>query len=284
MSELVVVGSLNMDLVVKCGRIPVPGETVLGNGFAMVPGGKGANQAYAAAKLGKGSVSMIGRVGVDLFGEKLKANLASVGVDVGEVLETTAAPTGVATITVDERGQNSIVVASGANFEWSVGELEQLRSVFRGAQYALFQLETPLAIVAALLRMAKEEGVTTILDPAPAQHLSRELLEAVDLLTPNETEALELGDLAGCSVLLKLGARGSRFGDIAVAAIAVAAVDTTGAGDIYNAALSVALVEGKTMLAAMQFASVAAGLSVMKMGAQPSVPSRAEVDGYGLSW
>ncbi len=284
MSELVVVGSLNMDLVVKCGRIPVPGETVLGNGFAMVPGGKGANQAYAAAKLGKGSVSMIGRVGVDLFGEKLKANLASVGVDVGEVLETTVAPTGVATITVDERGQNSIVVASGANFEWSVGELERLRSVFRGAQYALFQLETPLAIVAALLRMAKEEGVTTILDPAPAQHLSRELLEAVDLLTPNETEALELGDLAGRRVLLKRGARGSRFGDLEVAAIAVEAVDTTGAGDIYNAALSVALVEGKTMLAAMQFASVAAGLSVMKMGAQPSVPSRAEVDGYGLSW
>lgn len=278
------VGSLNMDLVVKCGRIPVPGETVLGNGFAMVPGGKGANQAYAAAKLGKGSVSMIGRVGVDLFGEKLKANLASVGVDVGEVLETTVAPTGVATITVDERGQNSIVVASGANFEWSVGELERLRSVFRGAQYALFQLETPLAIVAALLRMAKEEGVTTILDPAPAQHLSRELLEAVDLLTPNETEALELGDLAGRRVLLKRGARGSRFGDLEVAAIAVEAVDTTGAGDIYNAALSVALVEGKTMLAAMQFASVAAGLSVMKMGAQPSVPSRAEVDGYGLSW
>lgn len=272
-----------MDLVVKCGRIPVPGETVLGNGFAMLPGGKGANQAYAAAKLGKGSVSMIGRVGVDLFGEKLKANLASVGVDVSEVLETSAAPTGVATITVDERGQNSIVVASGANFEWSVGELERLRSEFRGARFALFQLETPLEIVAALLRMAKEEGVTTILDPAPAQLLTRELLEAVDILTPNEMEALELGDLRGCSVLLKRGAQGSRFGDIEVAAIAVEAVDTTGAGDIYNAALAVALAEGKTMLAAMQFASIAAGLSVMKMGAQPSVPSRAEVDGYGLS-
>ncbi len=281
---LLVVGSLNMDLVVRCRRIPAPGETALGSGFQMMPGGKGANQAYAAARLSHGRVSMIGRVGQDLFGVRLKENLRVAGVDVGGVVEVEGAATGVATITVEEGGENSIVVAGGANFVWDIGDLEGLRLRFRGARFALFQLETPLAVVAKLLRMAKEEGVTTILDPAPAQALPRELLDAVDLLTPNETEAQGLGELGAGKKLLKLGAKGSRFGDLVVPAIAVEAVDTTAAGDTYNAALAVGLSEGMEMLRAMRFASVAAGLSVTRMGAQASAPSRAEVDAYGMSW
>ncbi len=281
---LVVVGSLNMDLVVRCARIPAPGETVLGSGFQMVPGGKGANQANAAAKLSRERVSIIGRVGEDLFGAQLKEHLSVAGVDVSGVLEVSGAATGVATITVDDHGENSIVVASGANFVWDRGALEGLRPRFRGVRYALFQLETPLDVVATLLRMAKEEGVTTILDPAPAQVLPRELVDAVDLLTPNETEARVLGDAGAGKVLLKLGEKGSRFGDIVVSAIAVEALDTTAAGDTYNAALAVGLSEGMEMERAMRFASVAAGISVTRVGAQISAPSRAEVDGYGLSW
>jgi ribokinase len=281
---LLVVGSLNMDLVVRCGRIPAPGETVLGSGFEMVPGGKGGNQANAAARLSQQGVAMIGRVGRDVFGARLKENLRVAGVDVSGVLEVEGAATGVATITVDEGGENSIVVAGGANFVWDLGELEGLRPRFRGVRFALFQLETPLAVVGRLLRMAKEEGVSTILDPAPAQVLPRELLEAVDLLTPNETEARVLGDVGAGKVLLKLGAKGSRFGAIEVPAIAVEAVDTTAAGDTYNAGLAVGLSEGMGMERAMRFASVAAGISVTRMGAQTSAPSRAEVDAYGLSW
>jgi ribokinase len=134
------------------------------------------------------------------------------------------------------------------------------------------------------LRIAKEEGVTTILDPAPAQVLSREIVDAVDLITPNETEARVLGDVGAGKLLLKLGEKGSRFGDIVVPAIAVDAVDTTAAGDTYNAALAVGLSEGMEMEKAMRFGSVAAGISVTRMGAQTSAPSRAEVDSYGLSW
>ncbi len=273
-----------MDLVVRCERIPEPGETVLGTGFQMLPGGKGANQANAAARLSRDSVSMIGRVGDDTFGQALRENLSRVGVDVSRVETVPGVATGVATITVDQTGQNSIVVASGANFVWDTGDLEKYREAFRGARYALFQLETPIDVVAALLRMAKHEGVTTILDPAPAQVLSRELLETVDLLTPNETEARVVGEVGVGKVLLKLGEKGSQFGAIHVPAIAVKAVDTTAAGDTYNAGLAVGLSEGMGMEQAMRFASVAAGIAVTRVGAQTSAPSRDEVDAYGLSW
>jgi len=283
MADLVVVGSLNMDLVVRCTRIPMPGETVLGSSFQSLPGGKGANQAYAAAKLSRGKVAMIGRVGCDAFGEELKLNLERAGVDVGQVIAVEGVATGIATITVDATGQNSIVVTSGANFCWDMDRLEGLRETFRGAKFALFQLETPLDVVMHLMRMAKQENVTTILDPAPAQVLPEELLALVDLITPNETEAAIVGTLDDRKVLLKLGEKGSRFGDIAVDAIAVKAVDTTAAGDTYNAGLAVGLSEGMDMSAAMKFASVAAGLAVTQMGAQSSAPTRAAVDAYLLS-
>lgn len=269
-----------MDLVVRCARIPAPGETVLGNGFQTLPGGKGANQAYAAARLSRGPVAMVGKVGADAFGEALRGNLERVGVDVSGVSTVAGEATGVATITVDAGGQNSIVVASGANFCWRMEELEDLRPVFEGAGFVLFQLETPLEVVMRLAAMAKEAGAMTILDPAPARELPRAVWEVVDLVTPNETEAEQILDAPAEKVLLKLGARGSRFGDIEVAAIAVEAVDTTAAGDTYNAALAVGLSEGMAMGEAMRFASVAAGLSVTRVGAQSSAPTRDEVDAY----
>src|ERR1700743_477890 len=161
---VVVVGSLNMDFVVRTDRLPAPGETVLGRGFQMIPGGKGANQAVAAGKLGAGSVAvkMIGRVGLDLFADHLKASLASAGVDVSSVHASRTQPTGVALIAVETSGQNQIVVASGATGDLPVGDVEAMRPVIRGARIALFQLETALATIAASLKLARAEGARTI--------------------------------------------------------------------------------------------------------------------------
>src|SRR5690349_7622058 len=172
--SIVVVGSLNMDFVVSVKQLAAPGETVLGRNFQMFPGGKGANQAVAAAKLGGNSVDvrMIGRVGYDVFAYHLKASLSAAGVDVAAVHATRSQATGVALISVDRAGQNSIVVASGANHELAAADVEAMRPVFHGAGLALFQLETPLDTVEATLAVAREEGLTTILDPAPAQPLA----------------------------------------------------------------------------------------------------------------
>lgn len=310
MGGIVVVGSLNMDLVLAVPRIPAPGETLLGEGFAMLPGGKGANQAYAAARLaGEGThVAMAGKVGADVFGERLRNNLAAVGVNVAAVGESQREATGVATITVDAAGQNAIVVAPGANFDWTVEEAERLAPLFAGASYAMFQLETPLAVVEALLKIALEAGARTILDPAPAQRLGREMLQLASILTPNETEArllvgegpgtVALAEAAGLAarlqaagardVLVKLGEKGSVYLREGVAvsealhvpAFAVEAVDTTAAGDTFNAGLAVALAEGEPLEAAIRFASAAAGLSVTRRGAQASAPGRDEVVAY----
>lgn len=307
MSAIVaVVGSLNMDFVVTVPRLPAPGETVLGRNFQMIPGGKGANQACAAGKLGAGSVRtrMAGRVGYDLFADHLKASLAAAGVDVSAVHATRSQPTGVALIWVEESGQNAIVVAPGANHALPPSDVEALRSTFRGARLALFQLETPLATVAAALALAREEGVRTILDPAPAQPLSRELLGQVDLLTPNESEAcsllgraperLALGQapeivakllaLGPGAVVLKLGELGCYYGDgrreFASPGFAVEATDTTAAGDTFNGALAVALAEERPLEEALAFANAAAALSVTRLGAQASIPTRAEVDEF----
>src|SRR5450432_1473501 len=173
MPALVVVGSLNMDFVVSVEHLPATGETVLGRDFQMIPGGKGANQACAAGKLSTGGVAvrMIGRVGYDVFADHLKASLAAAGVDVSAVNATRSQPTGVALIWVDRQGQNSIVVASGANHALAAADVEAMRKVFRGASLALFQLETPLDTVTAALALARAEGVRTILDPAPARLL-----------------------------------------------------------------------------------------------------------------
>jgi len=301
---LVVVGSLNMDFVVSVERLPVAGETVLGRDFQMIPGGKGANQACAAGKLGAGAVAvrMIGRVGCDVFADHLKASLGAAGVDVAAVASTKSQPTGVALIWVDRQGQNSIVVASGANFALAPADVESMRQVFRGASLALFQLETPLDAVMAALAVAREEGLRTMLDPAPAQPLPAGLLARVDILTPNENEALmllgrsparvspaeapelatALRQLGPRNVILKLGDRGSYYsgdaGAFQTPAFPVQVRDTTAAGDTFNAALAVALAEGRPIERALLFANAAAAISVTRLGAQASAPTRAEVD------
>jgi ribokinase len=304
--SIVVVGSLNMDFVVSVKRLPSPGETVLGRNFTMVPGGKGANQACAAGKLASTTalVRMIGRVGKDLFADHLKASLAAAGVDVSGVHAANSQPTGCALISVDELGQNSIVVAPGANFELAAADVEAMRKSFHGASVALFQLENPLPAIAAALALAREEGVTTILDPAPAQALPPELLANVDILTPNENEALKLLDRPGHgitlaeapdiaasllllgprTIILKLGPAGCFIQQPAwqehVAGFSVKPVDTTAAGDTFNAALAVALAEGRSLSQAAVFANAAAAISVTRPGAQPSAPIRREVDSF----
>jgi ribokinase len=298
--RLVIFGSLNMDFVVRVERLPGPGETALGSGFQMLPGGKGANQACAAGRIGSGVVSaaMAGRVGYDLFADHLKASLAAAGVDVSRVSATKAQPTGVALIWVDRQGQNSIVVASGANHALSANDTEMLRPAFSGASYALFQLETPLDAVEAALSLARELGVRTILDPAPAQPLSTNLLSLVDILTPNESEAClllnrpltrlspeEAPSVAAAlrrmgprAVVIKMGDLGCFYSgkerELFVPAFPVAAVDSTAAGDVFNASLAVALAEGKEITEALRFANAAGAISVTRMGAQPSVPMR----------
>lgn len=301
-----VVGSLNMDFVVTVDHLPAPGETVLGRDFQMIPGGKGANQACAAGRLGAPSIAarMIGRVGYDLFADHLKASLAAAGVDVSGVHATRSAPTGVALIWVDRRGQNSIVVASGANLALGANDVEPMRAAFRASGLALFQLETPLPAVHAALSLARGEGALTILDPAPARALAPELLAQVDILTPNESEACillgrpvtqvaleEAPDLARAllaagvgAVVLKLGGRGCFYADrqraYHVPGFPVEARDTTAAGDTFNGALAVGLAEGRSIEEALRFANAAAAISVTRLGAQASIPTRAEVDDF----
>ena len=306
MTTIVVVGSLNMDFVVGVDRLPAPGETVLGRDFQMAPGGKGANQACAAAKLATDSVQvrMVGRVGYDTFGDHLKASLSAAGVDVSAVHATRSYATGVALISVDNFGQNTIVVAPGANHALIASEAGAMRSVFRTARFVLFQLESPLDTVAAALKIAREAGARTILDPAPALPLPDDLLSNVDILTPNEIEASLLLDLPpgrvepanarplACAlkergpkaVVLKLGDQGCFYSDgqteIRSPAFPVIARDATAAGDVFNAALAVALTEDRPIAEALRFANASAAISVTRLGAQASVPTRTEVDQF----
>ena len=297
---IVVVGSLNMDFVFDVERLPMPGETILGRAFHTIPGGKGANQAYAAAKLAGSEtvVRMLGRVGADSFGSALKANLAGVGVDVRAILETKSESTGVACIHVDAAGQNSITVAPGANgflMPEDIGRLD-------GAKCVLTQLEIPIETVAHALGEARKRAAIGILDPAPARALPKEILELVDIATPNENEACVLAgvppnrlsvtdaaaiggkirELGVRSVIVKLGDQGCVYcgaeGTFAAPAFPVRAVDSTAAGDTFNAALAVALAEGMSIENALRFANAAAAISVTRSGAQTSAPDRADVE------
>ncbi len=303
-NSIIVVGSLNMDFVVSVAHIPAPGETVLGSDFQMLAGGKGANQANAAARLAlpSNSVKMIGRVGVDVAGTQLKASLTTAGVEVSGVLSTAAAPTGVAFITVDASGQNSITVAPGANLTLLPSDMESVRQELEQAFAVLIQLETPLETVERVLQIARQAGTLTILDPAPAQYLHAKLLSLVDVLTPNESEAagllgfgsrsFHLADVPEIarallamgprSVVLKLGAQGCYYTDGNVSVLSpafkVEVKDTTAAGDTFNAALAVALSEGMEWEQALRFANRAASISVTRIGAQASAPARFELD------
>jgi ribokinase len=302
MAKIVVIGSLNMDIVAVTPRLPLAGETILGIQYLKEPGGKGANQAYAASKLG-GDVAMLGRVGTDDHGKQMRANLEAMGCDVAG-LQAVDGNSGVAVIFVAESGQNSIVVVPGANQRYLPGDLQADAHSLTGAHFALLQLETPMETVVAAAQAAKSRGARVILDPAPAPKcLPSELLRNVDIITPNETEAAQLVGTSATNlspeeardiarqlqssgpkiVVVKLGAQGCLLMEgeevTAVPAPLVEAVDTTAAGDVFNAALAVACSEGASLLEACRFATSAAALSVTRLGAQRSMPSRTEVMG-----
>jgi ribokinase len=286
-----------MDLVTRTPRIPLAGQTLIGTAFVTTPGGKGANQAVAAARLGH-SVHMAGKVGEDAFGQALLDNLAQAGVDTSAV-ERVAGSSGVAPILVADNGENSIVVVPGANGEVDCGFIERHSALIRSAGMVLCQLELPLETVSHVLALCAEAGVPAMLDPAPAAPLPEATWTQVTWFTPNETEAaLYVGNTLaveeGAKHLLEKGLRGvvlKRGGKGAYVAVTggkaawvrpfpVEAVDTVGAGDCFNGAFAVALLEGLDPFAAARFASAAAAISVTRRGAQASMPTRAEVDAF----
>lgn len=309
MRPIVVVGSINMDLVSAAPRIPIAGETLLGSGFQMHPGGKGANQAVAVARLGY-PVEMIGMVGSDLFGEQMRMHLHSAGVGVAAV-KTVEGPTGIAAITVAASGENCIVVTPGANAAMSPKYVDHHRSLICSAGMVLAQLEIPVESVERLAEICAEADVPLMLDPAPAKALSPALLQRVRWITPNETEVefyannpaegrfadVHPSDGSGAAALqrtaravlaqgprnaiLKLGSRGAYIVSDGVAQLITAppvdVLDTTAAGDALNGAFAVAMMLGKTPLESVEFAVAAASISVTRSGAQPSMPTMAEV-------
>ena len=292
--SILVVGSLNMDLVVRVPRHPQPGETILGEDFATFAGGKGANQAVAAARLG-GHVAMIGRVGDDRFGAALQQSLQAAGVETSGVIVDQAAPSGVALIKVDQAGQNTIVVAAGANGKLSPADLRRATSAFRQARYVLLQLESPLETIVEASWLAQQNGAQVLLNPAPAQALTAELLGSINILIPNETELALLAPEANSTaeraaallamgvghVLVTLGAAGAHLfgpdGDEPIAPFRGPVVDTTAAGDAFIGGLAVGLSEGLSLREAARWGSAAGGLTVRRAGAQPALPSRAEL-------
>jgi len=299
--RVLVVGSSNTDMIIRVPRIPRPGETILGGAFSMAAGGKGANQAVAAARAG-GRVTFVARVGDDVFGERALAGFRADGIDARFVHATPGAASGIALIQVDERGENSISVASGANALLSVEDIRAAREAFDGADIVLVQLESPLETVEAAVRMAGERGIPVILNPAPARPLDDGLLRGVSVLTPNEHEAatlagIEVADERGLrqaaarirargprTVVITLGERGAyastEGSEALVPAFKVEPVDTTAAGDVFNGALAVALAEARPLEEALRFAQAAAAVSVTRPGAQPSAPTRAEILEY----
>ncbi len=300
MARIAVIGSLNMDLVVRAHRIPKPGETIVVAGdLHLISGGKGANQAYASAMLGA-EVSMVGRVGDDMFGEQLITSLKKAGVDTHHITRDSDAPTGIAMIVVEEGGQNSIVVSSGANGHVSPPDVSRAEAVIRSASLILLQLEIPLPTVIKAAQVAKHQGIKVVLNPAPAQQLPAELLSLTDILIPNETEAAML---SGCDVgtddgirqaaarLYQSGVktvimtRGSRGASLITEneivhfpAFSVEPVDTTAAGDAFVGSFAVALAEGRSTSEAVMYGNAAGALASTKSGAQPSMPGRDDLD------
>jgi ribokinase len=292
---IVIIGSINMDLVCRTPRIPRPGETILGSDFLTMPGGKGANQAVAAARLAKSatSVHMIGRVGNDDFGRQLMSGLHSNLVNTQHVLTTDGVASGCALIQVDAHGENSIVVVPGANACVTPEDVQSARELITSASCVVMQLEIPLETVQFAIELCRKLNIFTILDPAPVPAAGLPAaLYAVDLLTPNQTEAellvggaadtaAKLLDRGVRSVVLKLGAGGSMYADKQATQTAkpfkVKAVDTTAAGDAFTGALAVALSEGQPMPAVLRFANAAGAICCETLGAQAALPTRAAV-------
>lgn len=294
--HILVVGSLNMDLVVSVARHPHPGETLLGGEFHTFAGGKGANQAVAAARLGA-QVCMVGRVGDDDFGAALLATVNKDNVDTTFVKKDATAPSGVALITVSRDGQNTIVVAPGANSRVSAEDVSGAEAAFVNAGAVVVQLEIPIAAVEAAARLGRKYGAAVILNPAPAQPLSDDLLSRVDYLIPNETElqllsgqteldqgirALLKGPLS--NLIVTLGEKGARWASrsrqVYVPSFGVRAVDTVAAGDAFVGAFAATLAEGRTVEDALRRGNAAGALAVTRAGAQPSLPTRAELEAF----
>jgi ribokinase len=296
--KIIVVGSTNMDMVVKTTHIPVPGETVLGGSFFMNPGGKGANQAVAVARLG-GDVIFVSKTGNDVFGKQSFQLFEDEGINTAYILSDDEVPSGIALITVDETGQNSIVVAQGANANLFPEDIQRALPEIEKCAIVLLQLEIPMPTVEFLVEFASKKGTKVILNPAPAARLSDAVLQHIDIITPNESEAsilsgipvtdfesakkaaLAINALGVKTVIVTLGPIGALILDQGefhlVPAKVVETVDTTAAGDVFNGALAVALAERKSIVDAVGFACEAAAFSVTRLGAQLSIPYRNEL-------
>ena len=303
-ASIVVVGSANTDLVVRAPSLPRPGETVIGGPFMSIGGGKGANQAVAAARAG-GNTTFIAKVGADAMGDAAVAAFAAERIDTTFVTRDPATPSGVAFIVVDDRGENSIVVAPGANDRLLPADIDRAADVIRAADILLVQLEIPLETVRHAVAIAHDAGVPVILNPAPARPLDHGLLTQVAIITPNETEAELLVGLIVTddrsaasaaprlltvgprSAVITLGRHGALVAEAAttvhVAGHSVTPVDTVAAGDVFNGCLAVAFAEGKGLTEAARFANAAAALSVTRRGAQASAPRRDEIVAFQSS-
>ena len=300
MNKIIVIGSSNTDMVVRSERLPRPGESVIGGGFMMAGGGKGANQAVAVARMGH-RVIFTAALGRDMFGDAAVSSYQRFGIDTSYIVRKDA-PSGVALIMVDSAGQNSISVALGANNSLSTEDIRGVLEQVEKDDIVLLQLEVPMATVDAAVDIAAAKGARVVLNPAPAAMVSEQTLSKLYLITPNQTEAqtltgIEVKDEATASlaaqvlcsrgvgrVVITMGNLGAYLyeegrGDI-IEARNVAAVDTTAAGDVYNGALCAALADGKSLREALTFATKASAISVTRVGAQPSVPTREEVDNF----
>lgn len=300
MKKVIVIGSSNTDMVVCSEHLPKPGETVLGGDFMMAGGGKGANQAVAVAKMGH-PVIFSAALGKDIFGDEAVARYKDYGIDTNYIVRKDI-PSGVALILVDSKAQNSISVALGANNELSIEDVMPALETIEEGDIVLLQLEIPMATVESAIAVAAERGARVILNPAPAAKVSTEVLSKLYLITPNQTEAelltgIEVTDEASAikasealcalgvkKVVITLGSDGAMLyedgNSTIIPAHKVNAVDTTAAGDVYNGAMCAALAEGLSLVEALQFATKASAISVSRAGAQPSIPSREEVDNF----
>ncbi|KAA5540704.1 ribokinase [Roseiconus nitratireducens] len=298
-ATITVLGSINLDLLVRCQALPAPGQTVAGESLTEVSGGKGANQAVAAARCGA-AVRMIGCVGDDGFGDQLRQNLSSEGIDCGAVTTVPHCESGVAIVQLEASGENAIIVVPGANGRLTPDHAEQAAELIRGSDALMLQLESPLPTVAAAARLARQAGVKVILDPAPVPRQLPVELHQVDLLCPNETEASALTGLklssiedaeriarklheqGAANVCITLGPRGTLLFDGQQAqllpSIRVDALDTTAAGDAFAGALAVRWAESGCLEDSVRFANVAGALAASRLGAQPSLARREEID------